>query len=736
MTRTVFHACSLCEAVCGLRFEVDGDRILSVRPDDADAFSAGFACPKGVSIADVHADPDRVRQPMWRTRGGAFEPISWDDAFDLTAARLSETRRCYGGDSVGLYWGNPIGHNHGAALLVPALTAALGTRNRYSAGSQDGNPRVAVSYHLYGSGFSLPVPDVDRTMFFLCIGANPLVSNGSVMTAPNMRARMRSIRDRGGKIVVIDPRRTETARTADEHIPIRPGTDAALLLALTHVIVADGSADCRFLESATSGWHQITARLDEFSPARVEAYTGIPAATITRLAREFAASPASVAYSRIGVCVGPFATLATWATDLLNVVAGRLGRRGGAMFPTPPIDLVEIGRRTGLEGLGRWYSRVRRLPETMGDLPSATLVDEIETPGDGQIRALITLAGNPVLSAPNGRRLSAALERLDFMVSIDIYVNETTRHADLILPPAWSLTDDHVDIVFAALAVRNFARWSPPVLARGADELHDWEILLELTERLGGGPTGSPAIDRILRVAGRLGYRWKPSQVVDLLLRTGPYGDRFLPWSDGLSLAKLRKAQHGIDLGPMKDGHERRVYHADKKIHLDAAPLVADLARLTAEISRPVDADQLLLIGRRELRSNNSWMHNVAGLVSGRERCVLYMHPTDAQRRGITDGSMVSLASRVHEGDVRVELTEDMMPGVVSLPHGWGHGSSAQWQRVAGARPGVSANDWTDDAAVEPVIGQSILNAVPVRVERVSDVQAVRGGAELAEAAP
>jgi anaerobic selenocysteine-containing dehydrogenase len=719
MARTVYRSCSLCEACCGLKFELDGDRIVCVRPDDDDVFSKGYVCPKGVTMADIHEDPDRVRHPLKRTASGSFERISWNEAFELAGSRLRDLRARHGADSVALYWGNPTGHNHGAALLIPALTAALGTHNRYSAGSQDANPRIAVSYHLFGSAFSIPVPDVDRTSYFLCIGANPIVSNGSVMTAPDMRGRMRAIRNRGGKVVVVDPRRTETAKVADEHVPIRPGSDGAFLLAMVYTLVEEKLVDRAFLAHATTGWEEIEPRLKAFSPRAVEDFTGVPAATIVRLAREFARSAAPVAYSRVGVCIAPFATLATYATDLLNIATGRLGREGGWMFPTPPIDLVELGRKTGLEGLGRWKSRVRGLPETMGDLPSATLVDEMDSPGDGQIRALVTVAGNPVLSAPNGRRLAAALDKLDFMVSVDIYVNETTRHADLILPPAWGLADDHIDVVFAAVAVRNFARWSPPVLEKQEGELHDWEILLELCERLGGGPTGTPVLDRLIALAGRLGYRWKPAQIVDLLLRVGPYGDRFLPWSSGLSLAKLKKAPHGIDLGPLKAGYERRLYHSDRKVHLAVRAITDDLVRLEREMAKPLDPDQLLLIGRRELRSNNSWMHNVSGLVSGRERCVLFVNPEDAKRRGLTDGKTAMLASAVHRDEVRIEVTDEMMPGVVSLPHGWGHKSSAEWQRVAGARPGVSANDWTDDGVFEPVVGQSILNGVPVTLEPV-----------------
>jgi anaerobic selenocysteine-containing dehydrogenase len=720
MARTVFRTCTLCEATCGLRFEVEENRILSVRGDEDDVFSHGYVCPKGIAIADVHHDPDRLRQPVRRTPAGTFEPLSWDDALDLVVNRIENVRGKHGNDAIGFYWGNPTGNDHGALLLISSLTKALGTRNRFSAGSQDANPRVVTSYLLYGSAVTIPVPDIDRTDYFLCLGANPLVSNGSVMTAPDVRGRLRAVRERGGKIVVIDPRRTETAREADEHVSIRPGGDAALLLALAQVLLEDGRIDRAWLERSTRGWEEIAARLAPFAPERVAAFTGVPAETIRRLAREFAAARAPVCYSRVGVCVGPYATLATYATDLVNVFTGRLGEEGGAMFTTSPFALGEVARRGGFEGHDRWRSRVRGLPETLGDLPAAALAEEIETSGRGQIRALVTFAGNPVLSVPNGQRLATALGTLDFMVSIDLYVNETTRHADVILPPCWNLAEDHVDLLFSAVSVRNVARWSPPVVEKEAGERADWEILLVLTERLGGGPMGEPWLDAILRLARPLGMRWTPTGFADLLLRIGPYGDRFLPWSTGLNMKKLRAARHGIDLGPLQPGIARRIFHTDKRIHLAPPAIMAALEGLAGDLDRGLEADQLVLIGRRELRSNNSWMHNVPALVAGRERCVLFVHPRDAARCGVGDGETAMLESRVHRGAVRVRVTDDMRPGVVSLPHGWGHGASAPWQRVAGAQPGVSVNDWTDDAVVEPVIGQSILNGVPVRLERLA----------------
>lgn len=715
-TRTVFRTCSLCEACCGLRFEVEGDRITSVRPDDDDVLSQGFVCPKGVAIADVHHDPDRIRQPLVRGADGVLRPASWDEAFAVTASRLDAVRRAHGPDAIAVYMGNPIVHNHGAIMLRGGLLKAIGTRNATSAGSQDTSPRFAASYYLYGSSLSIPIPDVDRTHHLLCFGANPMVSNGSFLSAPNMRGRLRAIQARGGKVVVVDPRRTESAREADEHVAIRPGSDAMLMLAMVQALHARGRVDRAALDRLAGGFDAIVALLAPFTPEAVAPHVGIPAADVVRLALEFADAPSATAYSRIGVCNNAHGTLATWGTDLLNLAAGRLGAEGGALFTSPAFDICEFSRKLGGDGHARWHSRVRGLPETLGDLPASILAEEMETPGQGQVRALVTFAGNPVLSTPNGRRLDRALAGLEFMVSIDLYVNETTRHADVILPPSWSLTEDHVDLMFANYMVRNVARWSPPVVERGPDERADWQILLELTERLGGGPSGNRWLDGAFAIAKRFGFRWHPDTMADFALRTGRYGDNFLPWSNGLNRKKLEAAPHGIDLGPLETGIARRVFHGDGKVHLADGPFPAALTELAANLATPPAADELLLIGRRELRTNNSWMHNVPAMVAGKERCVLIVHPDDARRAGVADGDVAVLESRVHTGTLRVHVSDEMRPGVVSLPHGWGHAASAPWQQVAGRHPGVSANDWTDDQEVESIVGQSILNGVPVRL--------------------
>ncbi len=717
MTTTVLRSCNLCEAGCGLKLEIEDNRVLSVQPDEDDPHSRGYVCPKGIAIADIHNDPDRLRRPVRRGPDGRFHEVSWDEAFALAGSRLREIRARHGADAIAAYFGNPLVHNYSGIIMAGSLLKALGTRNRTSAGSQDTSPRFAASYYLYGNILVLPVPDVDRTDYFLCIGANPAVSQGSGMVTPNIRARLRAIRERGGKVVTVDPRFTETAKLADEHVFIRPGGDAALLLGMLCALLESERVDRRAVAQITTGWDEIEPRVRAFTPERSQRLTGIDPAVTRRLAREFADANRAVAYTRVGTCNNTFGTLASWANDLLNIATGRLGVEGGAMFPEPALDGAQFVKLGGMNGHDRWRSRVRGLPETGCDLPASVLAEEIETPGDGQVRAMVTIAGNPVLSTPNGRRLDRALSQLEFMVSVDLYINETTRHADLILPPCWALADDHTEPLGPSFDLRSAARLCPTVVQREPGELTDWEILLRLTEELGGGPTGTKPIDAALRVASRFGWRFDPQRMLDLLFRIGPHGDRYLPWKRGINLARVKSSPYGIELGPARPGFRHRLYHRDGKIHLTAEPLLRALRELEAEVDR--NPSEVLLIGRRELRTNNSWMHNVPALVSGRERCVLFVHPEDAQRAGLRDSEPAILESRVHSGVVPVRVTDEVMPGVVSLPHGWGHAASAEWQSVAGSHPGVSANDFTDDQLVESVVGQSILNGVPVRLRPV-----------------
>ncbi|TFH22889.1 MAG: molybdopterin oxidoreductase family protein [Myxococcales bacterium] len=731
---TVHRACTLCEALCGLTFEVEGDRIVSVGPDHDDPISKGYVCPKGMAIAEVHDDPDRIREPLIRREDGTFAPVGWDEALDRAADGLRRVRERHGGDAIAAYIGNPSIHIHGALLLRGALMKALGTNNCFSASTQDTAPRFATSYFLYGNSLVLPVPDIDRTDYLLCLGANPVVSNGSVMSAPNLKSRLREIRARGGKLVVVDPRRTETARIADEHVPIVPGEDALFLFAMIRVLIDRGALDTAEIAAVASGWSDVAGRLARLDVAAAAQCCGVPSATIERLAIEFADASAPTAYSRVGVCNSRHGTLATYATDLLNIICGRLGKVGGAMFPTPAVDLATAAQQLGANGYAGWRSRVRGLPESFGDLPAAVMAEEMETEGAGQIRALLNFAGNPVLTVPNGRRLDRAVANLEFTVAIDVYMNETNRHADVILPAAWALAEEYVDVFFGAMAVRNFARFSPAVVDAAPGVRADWEILLALIERLGGGPTGEVWLDRAMKL---FGIRWNPTAMADLMLRFGAHGDRMLPWSKGLSMKKLRAAPHGLDLGPMQPGVAGRVFHKDRKVHLDSPVLMEAFDDLLAAHRSGRDEGGLLLIGRRHLRSNNSWMHNVPSLMTGRDRCQLEIHPDDASAAGLEDGARATLESHVGKLDVTVSVTEDMMPGVVCLPHGYGHEAVADWLRVAGERPGVSVNDVVDDGEVEAVVGQSILNGVAVRVQRVTArLPADLGGGAVADAEP
>jgi anaerobic selenocysteine-containing dehydrogenase len=700
--------CMLCEAVCGLSVELEGGAVRSVRGDREDPFSRGYVCPKATAIPDIMSDPDRVRAPM-RRMGERWETVGWDAALDEAAARLAAVQRRYGRGAVAVYLGNPTVHSYSAMLAIPFFVRAFGTRARFSATSVDQLPQMLASLSMFGHQVLLPIPDVDRTAYMLMLGANPLASNGSLMTAPGIGARLRALRARGGRLVVVDPRRTETAEIADEHVAIRPGGDAALLLGMLHVIVAEGRVALGRLAPFTDGTEVVTRMVARFSPERVAARAGVDAATIRRLAREFSSSTSAVCYGRVGACTQEFGGLAAWLVNVLNIVTGNLDRAGGAMFTRPAVDLVGVTARTGDRGhFGAWRSRVRGLPEFGGELPVATLAEEIETPGEGQIRALVTFAGNPVLSSPNGARLERALSKLEVMVSIDVYRNETTRHAHLILPTTFGFERDHYDLVFYALAVRNAARFAPALVAPPPGVRDDFEVLLDLATRLrahGGGKRGRMQ-DLTLRGLRALG----PRRLLDLLLRVGPHR---------LSLAKLRARPEGIDLGPLEPALPGRLFTKNRRIALAPEAHVADLARLEASLDAGAGGEGLVLIGRRSLRSNNSWMHNSPRLVKGPVACTLLMHPTDAAARGLVDGARVRARTRVGEVEVPLQISDEVAPGVVSLPHGWGHAREGTALGVARRHAGASLNDLTDEQRVDALSGNAAFSGVPVTVEAV-----------------
>jgi len=688
-----YRSCTLCEATCGVAIETDGDRVVSVRGDDADPFSRGYICPKAAALADLHHDPDRLRRPLIRD-GASWREAGWDEALDLCAARLRDVQRRHGRHAVAVYQGNPTAHNLGLLTFGQLALRSLRTKQMYSATSMDQLPHMLAALQMFGNQLLMPVPDVDRCDLFICLGANPLASNGSIMTAPDMRGRLRAIRDRGGRVIVLDPRRTETADRSDRHLFIRPGTDAHFLLALIHEVFAQGLAR---VTRPARGEAELRAAAAAWPTERAAAITGVPAAEIRELARALATTERAVVYGRIGVCTQEFGGLAAWLCYAANAVTGHLDEPGGLMFTTPAVDPIPLAARVGFDGgFARWRSRVSGQPEFGGELPMSVLAEEIETPGAGQVRALVTSAGNPVLSAPGGTRLERALASLDFMMSIDPYLNETTRFAHVILPPTSPLERSHYDVALAAFSVRNVAKYSPPMFPRAADARHDWEICIGLWTRLAQVPRlARAAVERALAKLG-------PEAIIDVGLRLGPYK---------LSMAKLRAAPHGLDLGSLVPRLPHRLGTRDRKIELAPQVYLDDLPRLAR--SR---ADRLVMIGRRDLRSNNSWLHNSERLVKGPPRCTLLVHPDDAAARGLADGAIARVATEAGTIELPVEITDAMMPGVVSVPHGWGHGRAGARLSVAARVPGASVNDIIDPARVDALSGTSALSGQPVEV--------------------
>jgi anaerobic selenocysteine-containing dehydrogenase len=734
---TALRICPLCEATCGLTLTISDGRVTGARGDRDDVFSHGFICPKGASFAELDNDPDRLTGPLVR-RDGTLTEATWDEAYAVVAERLGKVVEQHGGASVGVYLGNPNAHTIAGALYAPLIIRALGTRQVYSASTLDQMPKHVALGHMYGSPVAFTVPDLDRTDYLVIIGANPLVSNGSLATAADFPGKLRALRKRGGRLTVIDPARTRTAELADRHIAPRPGTDAALLFAIVHVLFEEGlvATDLGGIADHVNGVEQVHALADEFSPEAVENHCGVAADDIRTLAREIAAAPSAAVYGRIGTSTVEFGTLGSWLVDVINVLTSNLDRRGGAMFPLSAVAPAPRPPKPGRGfATGRWHSRVSGYPEVLSELPATALAEEIETPGDGQIKAMITIAGNPVLSAPDGDRLDRALDSVEFMLSIDPYLNETTRHADVILPPPPPSRTAHFDFLLNNLAVRNNARYSPPVLPLDGRP-DEPEILSRLALILYGiGYDGDPALvdaqviattlaketaDATSPVAGRdvdeltsmliegPGYERR----LDMMLRLGAYGDAFGAKPDGLTLEKLKAAPHGIDLGPLQPRLPAVLRTPSGRVELAPEPVLADASRLRDSIGRSADA--FVLIGRRHLRSNNSWMHNLPALAGGSNRCTLQIHPDDAAELGLTDTAVVKGSGG--ELLAPVEITDGIRRGVVSLPHGWGHDRGGTRQTVAAAQPGVNVNQLNDGNQLDPLSGTAVLNGIPVDI--------------------
>jgi anaerobic selenocysteine-containing dehydrogenase len=705
--------CTLCEAACGIVVDVDGDRVLSVRGDPDDPASRGYVCPKVVGMQDLHEDPDRLRRPLVRD-GGVLREATWDEAIARAAEGLRRVREEHGKDAVAVYQGNPTAHNLGLMTVGQLVLRTLGTKNLYSASTADQAPHMRASHDMFGHALFMPVPDIGRTDFWLVVGGNPVVSNGSIMTAPDVKRRIAELRARGGKLVVVDPRRTETAELADRHLFLRPGTDALFLFSMLHAVFDEGLARPG---PHVAGFERLRDLAERFSPERVEDTTGIAAEDVWTLARDFAHARSAAPYVRVGTCHQEHGTLASWLAYALAAVTGNLDREGGLMWTTPAADVARIADAIGLRGHGTFRSRVRGAPEIGGELPIAVLAEEIETPGGGQVRALVTCAGNPVLSAPNGPRLDRAIATLEHYVAIDGYLNETTRHAHVILPPCSPLQRDHYDLALNAFAVDNVAKWVDAPLPLGPEDKDDAEILraLAIALRLDGARSRTVATGAIRTLIDRAGDRLDPAVLIDVALRVGPYG----LGRGGLSLSALRKTPHGVVLGPLAKRLPAMLRTPSKKVELAPEPFVAEVPALEATLSREIPP--LVLVGRRHLRSNNSWLHNSKRLVKGPARCTLLVHPEDARTHGLADGGRARVTSARGTLEVTVATSDEMMPGVVSLPHGWGHDRTGTRLSVATAHAGVSLNDLTDEQRTDRLTGNAAFSATPVEIAPARD---------------
>ncbi len=735
MKRVAFRTCPLCEATCGLRIEVDGDTVKRIRGDLDDPFSNGYICPKGSALGRLHHDPDRLRSPRVR-RAGKLVETSWSEAFSEVDEALARVVERHGSGAVAVYLGNPNVHSFSNTLAVRPLIKALRTKNIYSASTVDQMPKHYSSGMMFGHPFAIPVPDIDRTDFLLMLGANPLESNGSLATAPDWPGRLARLRERGGRLVVVDPRRSKTAARADEWIPIRPGTDAALLAGLARFALESEPAP--HLAEHLDGWEEAARAVERFTPDRVERITGVAATTVARVASALIEADRAVVYGRIGTHTTRFGAVASYLVDILNVATGNLDRPGGAMFPHAAHEAPSRANR-GFR-TGRWRSRVRDLPEVMGELPVSTLIDEIETEGVGQVKALLVIGGNPALTTPDSGRLERALDTLDLLVSVDPYVNATSRKAHVILPPPSALERSHYDLAFTQVSVHNIADYSPPVFERAEEQPSEFEILVRMTAIASGlGPDADTAMlaeaaiaqqvaalvsDPGSSLAGRdaaqvieaLDDGEPEDRLLDLMLRSGHRGDRFGDVEGGLSLELLRSHPHGIDFGPLEPRIPDCLATESGRIDLAPEPLISDLGRIEES-----SENGLVLVGRRSERTANSWTHNIEVLVKGRDRCTLQVNPADAETLGLSDRGEAVVSSRVGSVTAGVEVTDAVMAGVVSLPYGWGHDLDGVEMAVAKRFPGVNSNLLTDGSLSDPLSGNAVLNGIPVTVRAVHD---------------
>ncbi|WP_280381275.1 molybdopterin oxidoreductase family protein [Nocardia wallacei] len=715
-TRIVARQCTLCEAHCGILVTVEGDRVARIEGNPEDVLSQGYICPKATAMGGLHHDPDRLRTPVRRV-GDGFEPIGWDEAFREIGRRLRAIRREHGPSAIAMYLGNPAAHSS-SVLYGALLRMALLTRNFYTASSIDQFPQEFAAWRMFGSNVLMPIADIDRTDRLVILGANPAVSNGSVTTMPNAKQRIKDVRGRGGKVVVIDPRRTETARLADEHMAVVPGGDVHLLLAVLHVLATENLCDEAAIRRQCAGWDELRALVADFTPELAAPHAGVDAETIRRFAREHAAARSAVLYARIGVCQQVTGTLTHWLVNTINAVTGNLDRAGGQMFSTPPVDAPRVGKYLPMAH-GAWTDRSGRYKSFRSELPVAALADEILTEGEGQVRAMITYAGNPVLSTPQAGRLDAALESLDFYVAVDMYITETTRHADIILPPVSPLEREDVNLLFPVFSVRNNLRYDARVFEPPADGLEDWQILARMITEV----VPLPARRLTSRALNGVFERLSPLRLGALGIAAGPYGV-LRRGRKGLRVKDVREAPGGVDLGPLRPRLPKLIGTRDRRVRIAPPDFVTAARAIVDDVRQAPPAGpegyDLRLIGRRHLRSNNSWLHNVPAMVKGRDRCTVLVHPADADPRGLAAGDPVIVSSTTGSIVVTVEISDDIRPGTVAIPHGWGHSEPGVGWQLAASLPGANVNLLHDPALVDPLSGTSAVNNTWVSVTATS----------------
>jgi len=707
--QTHYRTCNLCEAMCGLVITTQNEQIQTIVGDEKDPLSHGHICPKALAYKDLHEDSDRLKFPVKKTNSG-WEQISWENALDEIADKLVNIQKIYGNNAVGVYQGNPSVHNYGTLLYGPTFFSSLRTRNKFSASTVDQIPHQFAAYQMLGHQLLVPIPDIDRTQYMIILGGNPLVSNGSLMTAPDIRNRLKAIQSRDGKFVVIDPRRTETAKLADEHCFIQPGTDVYFLIGIIQEIIKNGWIKQGHLDSVTKNLDEFLTSIPDIELETISSITGISSANIQRIAKEFSQAESAVCYGRMGACTQKFGGTVHWLINMVNIITGNFDAPGGAMFTSPAFDTLANSQTKGHYNKGQ--SRVRNLPEFAGEYPAVTMADEMLVKGEGQIRAMVTSAGNPILSVPGGEKLDRAFSGLEFMVSIDFYINETTRHADIILPPAFNLNGPHFDVVFNIFAVRDVVKYSNPVFPKEPGTKYDWEIFMGLEKRV-AQKNGR----KYSKVNHFLSKKFGPEWLLDLGIRIGEYGSlkSLFKWN-GLTLSKVKKQVHGVDLGPLKPRFPKRLFTSDKKIDLAPSIFIDDLKRVISNVAQSNSNGSLTLIGRRQLRSNNSWMHNCPSLMSGRDRFLILMNPLDAQKKSIADGQKVRVKTSNAQIELEAKLSTEMMPGVISIPHGWGHEGKDTQQRIALENKGGNLNALGDDLAIDPVSGNADLHIRNVKV--------------------